>query len=59
MPGVPSISVLKHTVLVAFLLLCAALQGACSKQAVYTRESFANDSPFKVRVDDELDADAG
>lgn len=36
-------------------ILCAAvLLAACSKEAVYTRESFSADSPYRLKVEDEL-----
>lgn len=34
--------------------LCVALQFACGGKAVYTGESFATDSPFKMKVDSEV-----
>ncbi|MBK8990969.1 MAG: DUF2242 domain-containing protein [Gammaproteobacteria bacterium] len=34
------------------LYLGIALLGACSKTAVYTTESFANDSPFELKTVD-------
>lgn len=36
------------------LLLGALMQAACSNQAVYTGESFASDSPFKMRTDGDV-----
>jgi hypothetical protein len=35
------------------LLAAAALLGACGEQAVYTSESFASDTPFKLKVEGE------
>ena len=35
-----------------WVVVLALLQIACSEQAVYTQESFASDSPFKLRVED-------
>ncbi|MCB1842337.1 MAG: DUF2242 domain-containing protein, partial [Halioglobus sp.] len=37
------------------LALCGGL-AACGSQAVYTGESFSSDSPFKLRVDSDIDA---
>ncbi len=35
------------------LVLCVMLLMGCSTQAVYTRESFSADSPFRLKVDDD------
>lgn len=37
-------------------LVCVLFQTGCNNQAVYTDESFASDSPFKMKVDGEVAA---
>ncbi|CAA0114502.1 Uncharacterised protein [Halioglobus japonicus] len=39
---------------ILFLLLSALLLASCSKKAVYVDETFSNDSPFKLRVTDDV-----
>lgn len=39
---------------ILLLIACALLGTACSNQAVYTGESFASDSPFKMRLDGDV-----
>ena len=43
---------MKHASKTFVLYLGIALLGACSKTAVYTTESFANDSPFELKAVD-------
>lgn len=45
---------MKHASILLLLLLGALLQAACSNQAVYTGESFASDSPFRMRAEGEV-----
>lgn len=42
---------MKYGTTILLLVLAALLQTACSNQAVYTGESFASDSPFRMRAD--------
>lgn len=45
---------MKHRLHIALSLLLAAFLGACSKSAVYQTESFEADSPYKLKVKDEV-----
>ena len=45
---------LKCKAKIFLLALCAVLQAACGSNAVYTGESFATDSPFKMKFDSEV-----
>jgi hypothetical protein len=45
---------MKYTTTILLLLLGALLVSACSNQAVYTGESFASDSPFRMRADGDV-----
>ncbi|MEE4146130.1 MAG: DUF2242 domain-containing protein, partial [Halieaceae bacterium] len=45
---------MKHSWKILFFCLCLVFQTGCSNQAVYTSESFAIDSPFKVKFDAEV-----
>jgi hypothetical protein len=45
---------MKYGSTILLLPLCVLLASACSNQAVYSGESFSNDSPFKMRVDGEV-----
>lgn len=45
---------MKHSPIIIMLALCAALLAACSSNAVYTKESFATDSPFKMKVEGQV-----
>ena len=47
----PSSIDMKYRSKILLFCLCVVLQTGCSSQAVYTGESFAIDSPFKVKVD--------
>lgn len=47
----PSSIDMKYRSKILLFCLCVVLQTSCSSQAVYTGESFAIDSPFKVKVD--------
>ena len=49
----PSSIDMKYRSKILLFCLCVVLQTGCSSQAVYTGESFAIDSPFKVKVDAE------
>ncbi len=46
---------MKYGSKILLFCLCVVFQTGCSSQAVYTSESFAIDSPFKVKLDDEVD----
>lgn len=46
---------MKYSSKILLFCLCVVFQTGCSSQAVYTAESFAIDSPFKLKVDDEVD----
>ncbi|MBP6724847.1 MAG: DUF2242 domain-containing protein [Halioglobus sp.] len=46
---------MKYSSKILLFCLCVVFQTGCSSQAVYTAESFAIDSPFKVKLDDEVD----
>lgn len=45
---------MKYATTILLLLLGALLVSACSNQAVYTGESFASDSPFRMRADGDV-----
>lgn len=45
---------MKYRSKILVLLLAALSLVACTKKAVYIDESFSNDSPFKLRVDDDV-----
>jgi hypothetical protein len=45
---------MKYRSKILLLFVCVLLGTACSNQAVYTDESFADDSPFKMRLDGEV-----
>ncbi len=45
---------MKYTPIIVILSLCALLLSACSHNAVYTKESFAADSPFKMKVEGQV-----
>ncbi len=45
---------MKYRLKILLLLLCALLQASCSNNAVYTDESFAYDSSFKLRTDGDV-----
>ncbi len=45
---------MKHCSKILLSILCVVLMSACSSRAVYTDESFATDSPFKKKFDDEV-----
>ena len=47
----PASTDMKYRSKILLFCLCVVLQTGCSSQAVYTGESFAIDSPFKVKVD--------
>ena len=49
-----TVMLIKRTSRILPLGLCMLLQLACGGQAVYTGESFATDSPFKMKVDSEV-----
>ena len=53
MPSRP-VLFLKCKAKIFLLALCAALQAACGSNAVYTGESFATDSPFKMKFASEV-----
>lgn len=46
---------MKYSSKILLFCLCVVFQTGCSSQAVYTAESFAIDSPFKLKVDDGVD----
>lgn len=50
----PFSTAMKYLTTLLFLLLGALLQTACSNQAVYSGESFASDSPFRMRAEGEV-----
>ncbi len=43
---------MKHATHLALIACLAALLAGCGTEAVYTEESFATDSPFKLKVDE-------
>jgi len=45
---------MRHASTIVLLVLCALLQAACSDKAVYQQESFASDSPFRLKVDGDV-----
>ncbi|MCB1705265.1 MAG: DUF2242 domain-containing protein [Halioglobus sp.] len=45
---------MKYTSKILVFLFAALSVTACTKKAVYVDESFSNDSPFKLRVDDDV-----
>jgi Uncharacterized protein conserved in bacteria (DUF2242) len=45
---------MKHASKISLLALCMLLLSACSDKAVYTQERFANDSPFRMKVDGDV-----
>jgi len=46
---------MKYSSKILIFCLCVVFQTGCSSQAVYTAENFSIDSPFKVKVDAEVD----
>ena len=45
---------MKYASKIILCCLCLAFLAACSDKAVYTTESFAADSPFRMKVDDDV-----
>jgi hypothetical protein len=45
---------MKYRLKILLFLLCTLLQASCSNNAVYTEESFAYDSSFKLRTDGDV-----
>ena len=45
---------MKYRLKILLILICVLMVAACSSRAVYTDESFADDSPFKMRFDGEV-----
>jgi len=45
---------MRYSSQILLLLVWSLLQVACSSNAVYTTESFGNDSPFKRRIDGDV-----
>jgi hypothetical protein len=45
---------MKYATKIILCCLCLAFLAACSDKAVYTTESFAADSPFRMKVDDDV-----